>query len=355
MSKKKKSILQNEARLLDRKGLASSLGEGDLVNRGFTLLIESLIATPPYNSVEFSAFIDMFSDAYNAEWNAEQVFGRMDPVSTFSTTRRAISVSWKIPAFSAEQAKTNLFKVNKLISFLYPSYSDFYGASALNMGPLIRIKFGNLIQNANTGKGLLGYVNGHTVDPIIEDGVFMFSGGDGGSPGVTYYPKTIRLNFEFTVLHEHSLGWGPDGYARGGRLGFPYTSNNPFVKPPNKNAGSGKGGSKSDEPRAKTPPTVSTKNPTGEQKVDPPPSRPENPATDPKEAAGTQASAQAVVKPAAQTTENKARDKGLAARNARRTGGGTYSSVGDQMYGKQETIVMPGIVIESGGPSSGGG
>ena len=66
MSKKKKSILQNEARLLDRKGLASSLGEGDLVNRGFTLLIESLIATPPYNSVEFSAFIDMFSDAYNA-------------------------------------------------------------------------------------------------------------------------------------------------------------------------------------------------------------------------------------------------------------------------------------------------
>ena len=318
MSRKKKPF-NDAARSLDRKGLGTSLGEGDLVKRGFTLMIESLIASPPYNSVEFSAFIDMFSDAYNAEWTAEQVFGRMDPVATFSTTRRAISVSWKIPAYSKEQAKNNLFKVNKLVSFLYPSYNNFYGASTLNMGPLVRIKFGNLIQNATTGKGLLGYVNGHTIDPMIEDGVYMFANGDGGPghPGVSYFPKTIRLNFEFTVLHEHSLGWGPDGYLRGGRLGFPYASNVPFVSSPIKNPGSGKGSSKSNEPKAVKGATVSNKNPTGEQKVESPPSRPENPGTEPALAAGTQGTAQEGVAPA-QTKVNKVRKK-TASRNSRKT------------------------------------
>jgi len=328
MSKRKKPF-DDSANLLDRKGLGSSLGEGDLVKRGFTLMIESLIAAPPYNSVEFSAFVDMFSDAYNAEWNAEQVFGRMDPISTFSTTRRAISVSWKIPAYSKEQAKTNLFKVNKLISFLYPSYSDFYGASSLNMGPLIRVKFGNLIQNANTGGGLLGYVNGHTVDPIIEDGMYMFANGDGGPgfPGVSYFPKTIRLNFEFTVLHEHSLGWGPDGYLRGGRLGFPYKSNNPFVNPPVRNTGSSKGGTKSKEPKAVQPATVSTNNRTGEAKVDPPPTRPTNPGTNPGDAAGTSATAQDVVKPA-KNRDSKSRNAG-ASRNSGRAGStGTSTNAG---------------------------
>ena len=56
-----------------------------------------------------------------------------------------------------------------------------------------------------------------------------------GTSGVEYVPKSIRLNFEMTVLHEHSLGWvkGPEGegvgtgkkyYFRGGRKGFPYTT-----------------------------------------------------------------------------------------------------------------------------------
>lgn len=343
MSRKKKPF-DDSAQSLDRKGLGTSLGEGDLVNRGFTLVIESLIASPPYNSVEFSAFIDMFSDAYNAEWNAEQVFGRMDPIATFSTTRRALSVSWKIPAYSKEQAQTNLYKINKLISFLYPSYSDFYGASSLNMGPLIRIKFGNLIQNANTGGGLLGYVNGHTVDPILEDGMFMFANGDGGSPGVSYFPKTIRLNFEFTVLHEHSLGWGPDGYARGGRLGFPYASNNAFVKPPVKNAGSGKGGRKSDEPKAVKPPTVSTKNPTGEQKVEPPPTRKENPGTEPADAAGTTATAKDVVKPA-KDKASKSRNK-AASRNQKRTA--PKPTTGNLKVSDAPVVVGPGLVMNDG-------
>ena len=54
-----------------------------------------------------------------------------------------------------------------------------------------------------------------------------------GTGGTEYVPKSVRLNFEMTVLHEHSLGWikgekttgvGKEGkyYFRGGKTGFPY-------------------------------------------------------------------------------------------------------------------------------------
>ena len=100
------------------------------------------------------------------------------------------------------------------------------------MGPLFRVKFGNLIQNVTTGEGLLGYVNGFTFDPVLEEGFHTYAGQ--GSPlktgGVEYIPKTVRLNFELTVLHEHPLGFRKDSKRgdnvyrfRGGTEGnFPY-------------------------------------------------------------------------------------------------------------------------------------
>ena len=125
---------------------------------------------PTGKKVFFPAFIEMFSDAYNSNWNSEDVYGRMDPVANFINTRRALAVSWNVPADSYEHAATNLQKMNRLISFLYPLYDakETDGATAINQGPLMRIKFGNLIRNAQNGKGLLGYVNGFTFDPDFD-------------------------------------------------------------------------------------------------------------------------------------------------------------------------------------------
>ena len=206
-------------------------GEADLFKNGLKLIIEHVPTSTEkkINSVEFSAFLTTFSDAYNSNWNAEDVFGRMDPIATFRSTRRAISVAWNIPSSSPEQAAENFFKVNKLLQFLYPLYTPQMGngAGTINMGPLFRVKFGNLIQDARTGFGLLGYVNGFTMDPILEEGFFTYSS-DGilKTGGVEYIPKTIRLNFEMTVVHEHPLGWRKgeqnNYFFRGGQKGFPY-------------------------------------------------------------------------------------------------------------------------------------
>ena len=186
----------------------------------------SLIIThvPTGYTVEFPAFLDMFSDAFTQTWNSEDVYGRMDPIATFINTRRAISLAWNVPAQSYYDAQMNLKKVNTLMSFMYPLYEDSSGgATAINQAPLLRIKFGNLVQNAQTGDGLLGYVNGFTFDPDLSQGMFYQEGAGKGnsSTGAEYYPKTFRLNAELNVLHEHSLG-----FQRSNKAGtsFSYTA-----------------------------------------------------------------------------------------------------------------------------------
>ena len=112
----------------------------------------------------------------------------------------------------------------------------------------MRVSFGNLIRDAKTGSGLLGYVNGFTFDPDLDLGMFV------GKPflhketagikkannligfDVEYYPKAYRLNFEFTVLHEHPLGFRMDSSGQFvfgdnktklGDMNFPYGVTSP--------------------------------------------------------------------------------------------------------------------------------
>jgi len=201
---------------------------------------------PTGEMVVFPAFLDLFSDNFSSQWNAEDVYGRMDPIATFMSTRRSLSVAWWVPADSFEHAEENLAKANKLMSFLYPLYDNpgkgSGGATVINQGPLMRISFGNLIRNAKTGRGLLGYVNGFTFDPAVEYGMFNRRGAfssqlephaDGSRRNPQwneYYPKTYRLNFEFVVLHEHELGYRQKGNRfvynsrHASKLTFPYST-----------------------------------------------------------------------------------------------------------------------------------
>ena len=69
-----------------------------------------------------------------------------------------------------------------------------------------------------------------TIGTFGEDGSKFSNNPNAGS--VSYYPKTLRLNFEMVVLHEHELGWissprenGPKYIFRGGQgedIPFPY-------------------------------------------------------------------------------------------------------------------------------------
>ena len=72
-----------------------------------TLKIESAIES---GKVEFRAFLTDISQTFASNWQTEEVYGRNDPIATFTSTKRTISLSWDCPSKNEEEAKENLKK-----------------------------------------------------------------------------------------------------------------------------------------------------------------------------------------------------------------------------------------------------
>jgi len=164
-------------------------------------------------TVSFKAFLSTYSESFSSGWAPTQTLGRPDPIQTFRGTSRSITLGWKVPAFSAEDAESNLVKTSTLARMLYPEYSKIDNASTMSKGPLIKIKFANLIFDASRGpggdvrtSGLLGVITSYTWTPLIDEGFF--------DPDRRLFPKTIQLSVQFNVLHQHTLGWEKAEVAR---------------------------------------------------------------------------------------------------------------------------------------------
>ena len=172
-------------------------------------------------TVSFKAFLTDYEDSFTSNWNSEEVYGRMDPIQTFQGTIRNISLALDVVANGEGEALANLLKAERLIKMLYPMYEQGPNNSATVIGasPIIKLKYGNLISSvgaaASAGDlwansdanvkdvGLVGTIDGLSYAPDIEAGFFDIN--DGGA----VLPQTIKISFNFIVLHDHPLGWRP--------------------------------------------------------------------------------------------------------------------------------------------------
>jgi hypothetical protein len=157
-------------------------------------------------TVSFKAFLENYSETFNCQWHPQQVFGRPDPIQTYQGTSRSLNLAWKVPAYSLGDAENNLIKTSTLARMLYPEYSAVDNATTISKGPLIKIKFANLLFDASRGpggdvrtSGLLGVIKSYNWSPDIDTGFF--------DPANELYPKLIKLTITFDVLHQHTLGW----------------------------------------------------------------------------------------------------------------------------------------------------
>jgi len=157
-------------------------------------------------TVSFRAFLETFNESYQCRWTPQNVFGRPDPIQTYQGTQRSLSLSWKVPAASLAEAQDNLSKTSTLTRMLYPEYSSADGATTISKGPLVKVKFANLIFDASRGFngdvrtcGLLGVINNMSWNPNVREGFF--------DPINQLFPRVITLTISFTALHQHSLGW----------------------------------------------------------------------------------------------------------------------------------------------------
>jgi hypothetical protein len=174
--------------------------------------------------VTFVAFLTDYSQNFSSNWSSEEVYGRADPLATYQGTKRTISLAWDVPARNISEAKNNMRLINSLVAMLYPGYGSqpvtqgeqsIINASSISRSPLIKIKYKNLIQDANSDtEGLLGYVDGFDVNTNLDMGMFDEDGGN-------VYPKVFSISCNFNVLHQHDLGFDKnnqwldnDGYKK---------------------------------------------------------------------------------------------------------------------------------------------
>ena len=171
---------------------------------------------PTGKTAWFKAFITDFEDTYDSEWNDVNVYGRMDPISTFQGTRRTINFSFDVVASGLEEAAENFEHSRRLIKMLYPVYEQgptvgAFNATSLQAPPLLKLQFSNLIAGP-AGSGLVGKLSGIGYKPDFEVGVFE---------GVNHiFPKLNRFNCSYTVFHTEGLGY--DEYGRDRSPLFPY-------------------------------------------------------------------------------------------------------------------------------------
>lgn len=187
-------------------------------------------SVPTQFLLEFPAFLTDFSQTFDAKWNTEEVFGRMDPIATYQGTKRTMSLGFDLPAGSLDEAKQNLKGCSELIKMVYPVYKSFKIADKkeiktvtpnntnvtntvidtipaqltspiLSKPPLVRIKFANLITGVDPS-GLLGWISGLSWKPNLEMGMF--------AANREFYPKVIALSFSFNILHEQTLSQSPE-------------------------------------------------------------------------------------------------------------------------------------------------
>ena len=185
---------------------------------------------PPY--ISFPAFLTDFTDSFKSIWKKEEIFGRMDPISTFKNTARTINISFDIPNDSISAAVGNLKRIDFLIKGLYPIYEEGAdGASTMASPPMFRVRFSNLIRsNAYNGAagdrvalrtGLLCYMDGFDFKPKVDSGFFV--------DGQNLYPKLISVTMGLNIIHEHSLGKRNGALIkyRGNFSQFPHERANP--------------------------------------------------------------------------------------------------------------------------------
>jgi len=210
-------------------------GTDSLANRGLTI---NLVHVPTGTGVRFKAFLMAFNESYNSDWSSESVYGRADPIHMFKQTSRNISLAWKIVAATEGEAIENLVRLQRFLQMLYPTYTEKNSAQTINQSPLIRLQMSNMIRKAamprthdglsifdtstTLGTGLLGIIKNVSVTHNMENpevGVFELgrrgsnagNNPEGATPTNNIVPKAIEVQMDFSVVHEHMLGWTKEG------------------------------------------------------------------------------------------------------------------------------------------------
>ena len=144
--------------------------------------------------IQFHAFLTNLSDAFNADYDKIDGIGRVDTIQHYKKTNRSIDLSFKIVATNEDDFDDMWTRINKLITLLYPQYTQ--GRSVYDengnrnftipfsqlpgASPMVRMRIGDVIRS-NYSKFALAR---------------LFGAGD---------PEGVRFNGERTLTFETDI------------------------------------------------------------------------------------------------------------------------------------------------------
>jgi|TARA_R110000824_G_scaffold5670_10_gene26130 hypothetical protein len=175
-----------------------------LRNVGQVITIED--ARGAEESLVYKTFLTAFEDKYDSNWNETEVYARMDPIYTFQSTKRTISIGFDVPAYDTKEAVINMKKSMAVSRLLYPSYNVQSGVATLSAAPIFKVQFANLIQDAQTGGPLFGIIKSWSFKPKLDAGFFT-QNSETGLASTVIVPKVLEVSFDLNVLHSHPLGY----------------------------------------------------------------------------------------------------------------------------------------------------
>lgn len=167
-----------------------------IVNDLVKFRIASIDNTDPTQKtfIHFRAFLDNFSDNYNATWNPFTYLGRGENFYTYSNFTRTISLGWTVAAQSKEELIPMYKKLNYLASLITPDYTP----KGYMAGNLVQLTIGGYLYEQ------VGFITSLTYDIPAESpweiGINdKATGTDGTVKELSHMIKVT--GFQFTPIH----------------------------------------------------------------------------------------------------------------------------------------------------------
>lgn len=186
--------------------------------------------------IAFHAFLGSLTDSFTVNTETSDVFGRVDSIEIYKNTKRSINFSFTVVATSEDDFDVMWAKVNKLLTLVYPQWSEGLKKSrdndsfiqpfsqVMSASPLIRLRIGDVIRSNYSRfalKRIFGYgtnsfksetVTGNTIDSDTlaqqdTDALSLpYSGGDefraiqADAKSNSKPTKSAKLNPQFSYL-----------------------------------------------------------------------------------------------------------------------------------------------------------
>jgi hypothetical protein len=143
--------------------------------------------------IHFRAFIDSFSDSYNASWGDVRYLGRGEKFYNYNGFDRTITLSFTVVA----QSKPELIPMYKKLNYLASNLAPDYSPDGYMRGPLVQLTMGGYLYEQP------GFITALTYD-VPNDTTWEIGINDQGDfdNSVKELPHRISVSsFQFTPIH----------------------------------------------------------------------------------------------------------------------------------------------------------